>query len=650
MSTPTIPTAPAVAPRTPRGPGRRRTLIAIAVALAVVVPLAFAGIVVGALSGATDRVDAIPAALVNEDQLVTTTGTDGAKQQVLAGRLIVQALTGDDNPAFDWRLMSKPSEAQQALDDGGVYVVLTIPKDFSKSVASLSGDDPQKASFSVTTDDAHDYLASAAASLLASTLQAQLGTQLSQQYIQGLYEGLGTLGTSLGKAADGAGKLADGADQLADGGDQLADGTDQSASGAHQLASGLDSAASGASDFAGGLDTYTDGVDSIAGGLGALDQGAAKTSSGVAQYTAGVSQAADGFDQLNAGIQANPLVDPATKAGMQQAVDGLDELAAAGTQVSSGVAQVVDGVHRSATGAAQISSGSSSLDSGASQLASGIHQSATGAHSLANGLDDLADGASQSASGAHTLAGGAGDLADGLRTGADQVPANDTDAAAQAKLIASPVTHTTTTQHAVDGVGPKLGTVLLPLGLWVGALAILLVLGGIPSRLLASSVSTARIVRSRFTAVALPAIVQAALMIVLLHVAIGVRPSALPLTIPLALVASLAFAAFHQLLTTAFGRVGLILSLLLLALQIVTVGALYPLEIVSPALSWLSPLMPVTWTADALQAVIAQGAMGAYGGAIAELVVLGLASLLLTGAVLRTRRRARASGVVPATV
>ncbi len=49
---------------------------------------------------------------------------------MLAGRLLVTQLTSDDNQAFDWTI-TNADEAQRMLDDGEVYAVLTVPKDFS---------------------------------------------------------------------------------------------------------------------------------------------------------------------------------------------------------------------------------------------------------------------------------------------------------------------------------------------------------------------------------------------------------------------------------------------------------------------------------------------------------------------------------------
>src|SRR5690606_6328280 len=108
---------------------RRRWVRVLALIAAAVVPLAFAGLTMAALSDTEKGLDRIPAAIVNQDEMVTQTGDDGTETMVLAGRLLVTELTGADSPGMDWRL-SNAEEAATQLAAGEVYAVLTIPSDF----------------------------------------------------------------------------------------------------------------------------------------------------------------------------------------------------------------------------------------------------------------------------------------------------------------------------------------------------------------------------------------------------------------------------------------------------------------------------------------------------------------------------------------
>src|SRR5690606_11593439 len=198
--------------------GRRRWVRVLAIVAAAVVPLAFAGLAMAALSD-ENGLDRIPAAIVNQDEMVTQTGADGTETPVLAGRLLVTELTGDDSPGMNWQL-SNAEEAADKLAAGEVYAVLTIPSDFSSSVVSLSSTDPVQAQLKLETDDAHSYLAGAVAQSLGDGMVRAFGSELTKQYIAGIYTQFGSVGEAFTQAADGATQLADGATQAASGAQQ----------------------------------------------------------------------------------------------------------------------------------------------------------------------------------------------------------------------------------------------------------------------------------------------------------------------------------------------------------------------------------------------------------------------------------------------
>ncbi|MDM4762666.1 YhgE/Pip domain-containing protein [Galbitalea sp. SE-J8] len=662
----TVPAGPSPAGSSPRARTARRWL---ALAVVALVPAVFTGVVVGALSSATERIEHIPAAVVNDDEMVTQTAADGTETPVLAGRLIVSQLTGAAG-GFDWQI-TNGDDARRKLAAGQVYAVLTIPRDFSASITSLQGDDPRQASFSIRTDAAHDYLGGAVAQTVAETVRTELGSQITEKYVSGLFSGLSDVGASLGDAADGARTLAGGAGDLAAGTERLGDGADQLATGLGTLASGAATAADGAHEYAAGVRTYTKGVARYAGGvrqlsagLGRLDAGAARLDdleTGIAQYTAGVAQTSAGLAQLNQLIQADPTVDAQTRAAAQQLADGLAALATSGSTLASGAASGIDGirsgVHLSATGAASLATAGDALTSGGATLA-------TGGGSLATGLDDLADGASRSAAGARTLADGiprlsdgatrlgdgARKLADGLGDGAAKAPSyTAAEADARAATVTDPVTYTTGTDHAVTSIGQALATVLVPLGLWIGALAVFLVLRPTTRRTLASSAPGRRILFAALGRASGVTVVQAVVLVALLHGALDVPWSRLGLSLPFAVLTALSFTAFHALLALVLSHRGLVLSLMLFAVQLVATGGAYPIQIVAPLFQAISPLLPITRAVDGMQAIISGGSLAPVGTASVYLAVLGAVSVLLSLAVLGRSRRAAALGLLSAT-
>lgn len=585
-------------------PAKRRWLRVLAIVGAAVVPLAFAGLTMAALADTEDGIHRIPAAIVNEDEMVTQTADDGTETPILAGRLLVTELTGNDSPGMDWQL-SNAEEAEKALADGEVYAVLTIPSDFSASVVSLSGTDPTQAQLSLQTDDSHSYLAGTVAQSLGDGMVRTFGSELTEQYISGIYAQFGTVGGAFTQAADGAAQLSDGAAQ----------------------------AASGAAQYADGVAAYTGGVSSLSRGLGQLNTGAAgldEISSNVAKYTGGVSYLSNEIAKQTA-ILNNPASTPvevATAAGTLQVwSQKLAETAAGGGQLSAGVASGIDGIQ-----------------SGISQSASGAAKLSTNGATIASGARSLADGNAQ-------LASGAAELATGLQSGADQLAgASDATGDDAAEVAAEPVGLEVSTSNAVTQLGQIVGTYLVPLGLWVGALAIFLVIPPLSRRVLASTAASSRVLGSELARATAIAAVQALLLVALMHLVAGVSWALLPATLGFSLVAAAAFTAFHQLLTIGLGRAGLVISLLLVSLQVASVGGILPSEALAGPFTWIGSIMPLGWATTGLQQIVAGGDAGVAVGAAFGLAAFGLLSLLVSRLAIRRTRRANALGLLlPAT-
>ncbi len=567
---------------------RRRWLRALAIAAAAAVPLAFAGLTMAALADTKDGVHRIPAAIVNQDEMVTQTAADGSTTPVLAGRLLVTELTGADSPGMEWQL-SNAAEAARKLAAGEVYAVLTIPSDFSASVVSLSGADPVQAQLRLQTDDAHSYLAGTVAQSLGDGMVRAFGSELTKQYISGIYTQFGTVGEAFSQAADGAQQLADGATKASDGAAQYADGVKR----------------------------YTGGVSSLSSGLQTMKQqtaGLGQLGSGVQSYTGGVSQLSALISAAAADVVANPG-DPVKAATLQHLTAQLEATAQGGTALASGA-------------------------SGLGALSAGIAQTADGAAALAANGQTVASGARSLADGNAQLATGAGELAAGLREGADKMTGTKTPGADAASVAADPVGLEVTTANAVTQLGQIIGTYFVPLGLWIGALAIFLVLPRLSRRVLASTAGSSRVLGSEILRAGAVAAVQALLLVLLLHLAAGVSWALLPATLAFALVAALAFTSFHQLLTVGLGRAGLVISLLLLALQVASVGGILPSQALAGPFTWLGDVMPLGWATTGLQQIVAGGDAGLAVGAAAGLAAFGAVSLLASRLVIRRARRA----------
>jgi putative membrane protein len=616
---------------------RRR--LALAVALVAIVPLAVAGLFIGSLSDVAKGVERVPAAIVNQDEIVQQKAPDGTESPVLAGRLLVTQLTSDDDQAFDWTI-TNADEAQRMLDDGEVYAVLTVPKDFSASIVSLSTDAPQRAQISVKTDDAHGYLTGAATQAVGVGMTSVFGNAITSQFVSGIYTTFGGLKGSLTDAGDGAGELADGATQLSAGATTLGDGITQ-------LGDGIGRTQQGASQLADGLGTYTGGVSQLSSGLDRLQTGAAglsQVSDGVGQYAGGAGQIATQVQGIRQQLSADPRTAPiaAQLAPLEQ---GLDQYAAQGrtlaTQAAAGIQGVQQGIGQSASGASQLAANGGALVSGARQLSDGLGQLRTGASGAATGAGDLATGAT-------SLSSGATELGQGLAKGAEQIPSLDADQASAASgVVADPVGLTVERENEIGSPGDAIAAIFVPIGLWLGAFATFLVLRPAARRLLASSAATGRVMGRVLGRAALIALAQVVLLVALVHAALGLSLAALPATLGFAAVTAAAFTAIHYLLRQAFGRTGMVVSLILLAIQAAAMGGVIPVQLVAAPFQAISPFLPLTYAAAGMQAIIAGGAPGVAWGSAGVLAAFLLLSLAVSYLVTRRSRRARSLGLVP---
>ncbi|WP_104084284.1 YhgE/Pip family protein [Cryobacterium sp. Y11] len=622
-----------------RSPRQRRFGIVALVAGLVVVPLAVAGLFTGALASADDRIDTIPAIVVNNDEFVTSTLADGTEQQVLAGRLLVTELTATtgETAGFDWTI-SNTADAAEALAAGDAYAVLTIPKNFSASITSLSGTSPVQADLDLRTDDAHSFLAGSLAQSVGSAMTGAFGQAITAQYLDGLYSNLALLGTALTDAATGASQLATGVTGVAIGLDSLSAGTSAAAAGAA-------SAATGAVTYASGVASFTTGVSGLSAGLTRLNAGAtalAPLQTGLPAYAAGVQASAAAFTTLNAQLQADPNV-AAYASALAQIQGGLAALNAQSAGISAagaGIGAVADGVASSAGGASALAASGQALSSGASDLAAGVR-------TISVGLGSLATGAESAQSGAHALEAGAATLATGLAEGASRasaLPGVGSEASVTAAVVANPVGVTTTRDNPVDSVGPIIGMIVVPVSLWLGALAIVLLVKPLGRAALASTASTGRLLRRGLGQAFGIAAAQAVLVTALLHTALGVSWTLLPATFGFALLLAAVFVAVHYWLRVAFGRVGIVISLVLLALQLASVSGLYPIELVATPFQTLSPFVPLTWAVNGLQAIVSAGGGADAASAVAILLLFLVGGVLLSFAAVARKRGARSWG------
>ncbi|WP_026935856.1 YhgE/Pip domain-containing protein [Gulosibacter molinativorax] len=403
----------------------------------VTIPVIYASLLTSSFSDPINRLDNVPAAVVNQDVAASANGTKLDIGATLTDELV--SSTAKNN--FVWREYGA-EEASAALDSGEVYAVLTIPRSFSSDALSVAGDHPTPAKLKIETNDGANMFAGTIAKQLGTTVADTLATQVSEEYLGNIYAGFNSAHDGFANAADGATQLADGTSEASDGAGQLNMGLDQLVTGSADLADGTVALADGAEQIDSGAQTLADGGSALHDGAVQLADGAGVVNTGAEQLRDGASQVADGTQQLADAVDAvNEAVSP-----LAQSVATLSEDASTLTDGASGVATSADdllanwdalgddekrqlveqlstdaGAVRDGLDGALASMGQTDL-SGVDQLgnlSTSIHDLNDGAQQVATGAADLADGTSELAGGADTLADKSGDLANGISDLAD---------------------------------------------------------------------------------------------------------------------------------------------------------------------------------------------------------------------------------------
>lgn len=630
-----------------------RVLVAV-----VVLPMFLGSLIVWSLADRAEKVEQVPAAVVNLDKPVLKKG----QPPIAGGRLLSAGLTQPQNEqqrTLGWQITSA-EDARSGLREGEYYAVLTIPESFSRQLdRSLRGQDPRQAEITVQSNDKSSALVAQVSDQVAQVAADKLGEEVTTLYLDTLYTETGKLGSKLGDAADGASRLAQGTSQLAGGASQLSGGLERLASGADRLAAGQQKLAGGADRLAGGQEKLAGGADRLAGGLATLSRrtdplprqtdrladGARKLSKGVVPYTKLLRGWADQCaDPLVAARAARLCVATQRAVGVddrnaKRLADGSRKLADGTRRLAAGMDRLESGIDRVATGGRKLADGAGKLTDGTRRLASGADRLASGSERLASGADKAADGATRLSTGGERLDDGSQQLAGGLERGAEAIPAYEPKESKQlADVIAAPVAAQTDRLGDSPDGPTQLAPGAIAVALWLGAFVTYLLRPAVPAWLLARPRSAGAVAFAGLR----PGLVIGAVQVGLLYGALlllGVDLRSPVLALALMLGAMASFVAINQGLVAAFGRRrGWIVSIGFAGLQIVSLGGVIPVDTAPAPLRFLNTVLPMPQAADGLASTVLNGP-GSVAAAVVALLLWGAVAFGVTTLAARRAQR-----------
>ena len=655
-------------------------ILLISMAVISFIPILYSGFFLGSIWDPYGQTKNLPVAFVNEDKGASLNG-----KSLNVGESVEKKLK--DNHDLGWEFVGK-QQADEGVNSGHFYAVVTIPSDFSQKAASITESEPQQAVINFTTTPAKNYIGSLVSNQAAAKVKSSVSEQITQAYAKGILENLDKLGIGLDTAANGASTLHDGLGRLQS-------GTQTYVGGVKQLAVNQQS-------LTGGLAQLSDGSRKLQAGLGQLSN-SLPTESQLSQLSDGMKQLQSGINQLNASVRnpspalvaqqnkvetdAQTLVqtmkdsesdlltagDTLRILGAQAAASGGDSTTISLPQISS-ISQALKKtqpiivqmgmLHEDLqTLKQQLSAQQTQLQAGVSALNNGVNQLApnaitafngynsvrfannqllAGSASLTNGLSEARSGSQKLANGASLLESRSGALIDGtsqLASGADTLANKLTDASNRIKIqptgattqqqIANPVKSEMTEKGNVPNYGYALSPYVLSLSLFVGAIVLNVIY---PIRKTFSEQESAiRWWLSKASVAGVAAFMQATILMLVMVFFLGLTPEHPVHFIGAIYLTSFVYMSIVSLLVIVLDNPGRFLAMILLVLQLGSSEGTFPIQTANGFFQAINPLVPMTYSIRALRQAISGGLDNAfYGGSMWVLVGFLLVANLLT--------------------
>ena len=655
-------------------------ILLISMAVISFIPILYSGFFLGSIWDPYGQTKNLPVAFVNEDKGASLNG-----KSLNVGESVEKKLK--DNHDLGWEFVSK-QQADEGVNSGHFYAVVTIPSDFSQKAASITESEPQQAVINFTTTPAKNYIGSLVSNQAAAKVKSSVSEQITQAYAKGILENLDKLGIGLDTAANGASTLHDGLGRLQS-------GTQTYVGGVKQLAVNQQS-------LTGGLAQLSDGSRKLQAGLEQLSNNL-PTESQLSQLSSGMKQLQSGINQLNASVRnPSPVLlsqqnkveteaqtlketiedsksdllavgDTLRTLGAQAAASGSDsttislpqisnisqaftktqtiiaqtgtlrddlqvlkqQLSAQQTQLQAGVSTLNNGVNQLTPNAITAFNGYNSvrfannqLLAGSASLANGLSEAKSGSQKLANGASLLESRSGALIDGTSQLANGADTLANKLADASNRIKIQPTGATTQ-QQIANPVKSEMTEKGNVPNYGYALSPYVLSLSLFVGAIVLNVIY---PIRKTFSEQESAiRWWLSKASVAGVAAFMQATILMLVMVFFLGLTPEHPAHFIGAVYLTSFAYMSIVSLLVIVLDNPGRFLAMVLLVLQLGSSEGTFPIQTANGFFQAINPLVPMTYSIRALRQAISGGLDNAfYGGSMWVLAGFLLVANLLT--------------------
>ncbi len=629
----------------------------------ILIPLVYGFMYLWAFWDPYDNMKNVPVAIVNGDE-----GAWYKNEEVNFGQQIVDGIM--DKKVLDWQ-EEKKNSAVDGLNNQEYYAVVYIPGDFSQKILSVDSDDPKQASIEWQTKDSTSYIFTTYFRNVMAVLNQNVNEQISKQMAEEVGVKVGQVVKKLSMAGEGASELSSGLQTLDHGSQQLKENLDKAVSGVTDLQSGLgllernyqkidngiSTAKNGSDLLKSGLETASDGGEQLSAGLKDLRNGGEKLQNGVDQAESGSQDLAAGANEMYNKVDTiDQELDPFVRAmqkfgskigkydkeifgtvdnlvkqknkfvdGQKQIADGSSELADGLNDIDKGMLRLNDGISSASNGADSLSDGMDRLydgsgdlsdglgflQDGSTQFDDGLFEAYEGSGELKNGMLRLADGSGQLASGLRQASVGAETLSDELNSGVEEIKnkINDKKIEKLMKIAEQPVVSNNVSVDSSKTYGEGLAPYFIPLALWMGSLIASLLFSVKDKKMIVLNVDPWSVTLGKFAMLAMIGGIQTVVLILALVFGLGMDVKYLGEMLVFGILVSWSFMAIMSLLSYFFGKIGELLGIIFLVIQLTSSSGTFPVLSSDNIFQFFSVVTPMPYAVRGLRILMLGGNM-----------------------------------------
>ena len=621
---------------------KRKNIKKIAIIIGIVViPLLYSLFYLKAFFDPYNSLSEVPVAVVNEDK---GSNINGEKQNL--GTKMANKLEKNDTLNF---IITDNDDAIDGVKNDSYYASITIPEDFSKKIATLNDNDKQVAQIIYSSNEKKNYLAAQILKTVIKEIEISLQKEITGNVIDNLTNNIEQTPDSLRKINSAVIKLSTGTTTLLNGSNELYSGTNTLSKNYEvfnyninkinekvpELQSGSNKIITGINKAKEGTQILTDKTENLADLSSSIELFSTKYStfnSSIGSYTLGVENLIKNNEQLGLLIKSYVENHPEamTDENMQTIIQTLNN--EKNNQMINTLKESSSLIRKSSNdfyvGINDLQSGTENLPlihDNLINLNNGLENLQLGSQAFNNGINDLAASAPQLVAasnqintgiykinnGSYSLYSGINSLDNGTKELNKEIDNGINEVGKQTSKLNNLEKYATTSfeikNDTVDPV-PNYGTSFAPyfmsLSLWVGAIMIFFGIYYDPENRFELLSKDSKHPFIRTLAYLGIGIIQALIIALILHSALGIEVHHLAKYYLACCLVSVVFVSIVQFLMIFFKDIGKFLSLLFLILQLTSCGGTFPMETVPKLFNILYPFMPMTYSVNLFKETI----------------------------------------------